>query len=370
MKVVFWVAAFLTFYTYIGYFCWLWLRARWKAESSARQAVLPTVSVIVAVRNEGARLRAKISNLLACDYPRELLQLIFVSDGSADETDSILRESQAQVEPLFLAQSQGKAAALNAGIAAARGEILLFTDARQQFEPQAIRYLVARFVEPQVGCVSGELMLRPSAGDGTAGFGFYWTLEKKIRQLESIGGSVIGATGAIYAARRTVVRDLPVGTILDDVLIPMRILKDRYRVVFEPRALAWDSLSELRGHEFRRKVRTLFGNYQLIGLAPWLLTAGNPALFNFVSHKVLRLLGPLFLLALLLAAAVVDGPFYRLALLMQLLFYGLALLSLAHPRISPVRKLADAASAFVSLNAAAVLAFVYFVSGKKGVWVR
>src|SRR5207247_9241227 len=143
---------------------------------------------------------------------------------------------------------------------------------------------VEDFAVPAVGCVSGELMLgEPDSGESAQGMGLYWRIEKQIREMESASGSVIGATGAIYAVRRSLLAPIPPETILDDVYIPMNVVRQGSRVIFDPRARAWDLPHLGTGREFARKVRTLSGNYQLLQLAPWMLTSANPVRFEFVS---------------------------------------------------------------------------------------
>src|SRR5207253_7254897 len=166
-------------------------------------------------------------------------------------------------------ESRGKAGGLDDAIKVARGEIVVFTDARQAIELDAVRLLAENFADSAVGCVSGELMLgNPGTGEAAKGLGLYWLIEKKIRELESASGSVVGATGALYAVRRELLVPLPSETILDDVYLPMQVLRQGARVVFEPRARAWDAPNLGTGREFARKVRTLSGNYQVVQLAP------------------------------------------------------------------------------------------------------
>jgi hypothetical protein len=210
----------------------------------------------------------------------------------------------------------------------------------------------------------------PASGETAKGMGLYWQIEKEIRELESASGSVVGATGALYCARRKLIEPLPEGTILDDVLLPMQIVRQGFRVVFDSRARAWDAPDLGEGREFSRKVRTLSGNYQLLQLAPWLLSSQNAIRFEFVSHKLSRLTVPFALLALLIASAMLPQPVYRAALGAQLAFYALSLAALAGVKIGPLARIADPARTFVVLNSAALVAFVNFVTGRKAVWVR
>jgi poly-beta-1,6-N-acetyl-D-glucosamine synthase len=163
---------------------------------------------------------------------------------------------------------------------------------------------------------------------------------------------------------------LPVDTILDDVLLPMQIVRQGSRVIFDSRARAWDSPNLGEGREFSRKVRTLSGNYQLLQLAPWLLSSQNAIRFEFISHKLSRLAVPFALLALLIASIFLPQPLYRAALGAQLAFYALSLAALAGLKIGPLSRIGDAARTFVVLNSAAMVAFINFVAGRKAVWVR
>jgi biofilm PGA synthesis N-glycosyltransferase PgaC len=328
---------------------------------------------VMVVRNEEAVIAGKLDNLLTLDYPQAQLEVVVVSDGSSDSTPDILAAyaSDSRVRTLIKPASQGKAAGLNDAIQLATGDVLLFTDARQHIEPHALRLLIENFADPDVGAASGELMLGdPDSGETGKGMGFYWRIEKKIRELESASASVVGATGAIYCARRSLIDPLPEGAILDDVLLPMQIARKGYRVIFDARARAWDTPDLGDAREFSRKVRTLSGNYQLVQLAPWLLSSDNPIRFEFVSHKLSRLAVPFALLGLLVASTFLPQPFYRVALIAQLAFYALSLAGLAGVRIGPLSRIADPARTFVVLNSAALVAFVNFVAGRKAVWAR
>jgi len=325
------------------------------------------------VHNEAAVLRRKIVNLLGLKCPSEHVELLIVSDGSTDGTNEVLKEfaNVSRLRVLLRPESQGKAAGLNEAMRLASGDIVIFTDARQEIGQNAIRFLLENFADPQVGCVSGELILGDAeGGESTRGMGLYWRLEKQVRELESILSSVVGATGALYATRRTLLAPLPPETILDDVYIPMHVARQGFRVVFESRARALDVPDLGTPREFARKVRTLSGNYQLLRLSPWLLSSSNPIRFQFVSHKLMRLLVPIGLAALLLSSIFLTGVFYRLALIFQVAFYVLGLGFLAGLKRGPLARIADAACTFVLLNAAALVALAKFLTGRRAVWAR
>jgi len=327
---------------------------------------------VLAVRNEERCLPAKLQNLAALEYPADRLQIVVVSDGSTDETNRYLAAWEGPERRVVALQNHvGKATALNLGVAEADGEIVVFTDARQFIVPSALSTLVSNFADPTVGCVSGELILRedPHASH-TNGFGLYWSVEKKIRHWEGVAGSVVGATGSFYAVRRNLLSSLPEETILDDVLIPLQVVRHGQRVIFEPGALALDHLNASPKLEFRRKVRTLIGNYQLLRLAPWVLTGSNPLRLQFICHKLLRLLIPFALAGFLVSSIWLRGDLYGLALALQLLFYALAALSMLRAKLGIVTRLADISLAFIVLNVAAAVAFLYFITGRKAVWAR
>jgi cellulose synthase/poly-beta-1,6-N-acetylglucosamine synthase-like glycosyltransferase len=234
---------------------------------------------------------------------------------------------------------RGKAAALNAAVAEARGEIVVFADARQRLDRSAVRELVANFSDPSVGAATGELILCDETGkEASDGVGLYWKYEKKIRSMESRIHSLCGATGAIHAIRREMFEPLPEDTILDDMLIPMRILVSGKRVVLDPAARAYDRVAAVQQVEYSRKVRTLTGNYQLMALMPELLLPWrNPVFFQFISHKVGRLLMPYCLVALLLSNFFLLHGVYRISLLLQTAWYLSALVgfAIAHKPTSP-----------------------------------
>jgi cellulose synthase/poly-beta-1,6-N-acetylglucosamine synthase-like glycosyltransferase len=291
--------------------------------------------VVAAALNEEARLPARLQNLLALDYPRDRLEIIVVSNGSTDNTSEVIARFGDRVVS-FTLDAVGKAGALNVAAQAASHDVLVFADARQQFAPDAIRRLVEPLADPRVGGVSGELVLdseNANAQGGSAaspvgeGVGLYWRYEKWLRRRESDIHSVLGATGAVYALRRSLWRPLPPETLLDDVLAPMRAVLTGRRIVFEPRARAFDRASPDAATEERRKERTLAGNYQLLWLEPRLLVPGvNPVWLQFVSHKIGRLVVPYALLALAVSSAALapTGAAYALALTLQVVFYLLA----------------------------------------------
>lgn len=369
MKPVFWICLALTAYAYFGYAIWLWLIVRIRRRPVLQQPITPTVSIIIAARNEERNLPIKLDNLQHLAYPKDRIQIVIVSDGSTDRTASILREQPSYVVPVILDESHGKASALNAAVKHATGEVLVFMDTRQTIDANAVAELVSCFADASIGAVSGELLLENASGaPQTDALGIYWKIEKVVRKLESASGSVVGVTGAIYAMRRELYTDIPAGTLLDDVFVPMNVARIGKRVIFQPTAIARDRIFNEKGKEFSRKVRTLTGNYQLLKLAPWLISPANPLLFRLISHKLLRLAVPLLLAVMLITSGVIGSPLYRIIFWLQVIFYALAVfgaLSSSARKFKPIA----IANTFVMLNAAAAVAFYNFLTGRSKVWV-
>jgi cellulose synthase/poly-beta-1,6-N-acetylglucosamine synthase-like glycosyltransferase len=264
----------------------------------------------------------------------------------------------------------GVAGAIEAQLNA--GDVLLFVDARQRFAPGSLQALVENFADPAVGGATGELVLdseaRPSS-DSTVGegLGLYWRYEKWMRRSESRVWSTLGATGAIYALRRSLWRPLPESTLLDDVLAPMRTVLAGYRMVFDERARAFDRASSDAATETRRKKRTLAGNYQILAQEPrLLLPIVNPVWLQYLSHKVGRLIVPWALMALLLSSLVLagTGAIYVVALVLQLLFYGLAAAGAAR---EARQRMSSVAFTFVVLNFSAIAGLMALRRGRE-VW--
>src|ERR1700674_3700298 len=368
----FWCAACLMLYTYAGYPLWIYLRSRLHPRPPRQGPMLPTVSIILAVHNGAALLRLKVDHLLSLDYPRDRMEIVIVSDGSTDGTDDILKEfPDPPVRSLRCSEHCGKAAALNLGMQCATGEILLFLDIRPTLECNALQLLLSNFADPRVGCVAGELVLRDDGHDAGAKAvgGLYWRYEQWIRNCEAKVDSPLGVYGGFYAVRRKLARALPEGTILDDMLQPLSVIRQGYRSVLDLRARVHDIWPKSLGGEFHRKVRTLAGNFQLLQLAPWLLARQNRLRFELISHKLMRLLVPVLLLILLVSSALLANSslLYTGALAAQIVFYVLAALG-AGPGIPVLTRIAAPASAFCMLNAAVVVGFYKFLFTRGPLW--
>jgi cellulose synthase/poly-beta-1,6-N-acetylglucosamine synthase-like glycosyltransferase len=374
VKVLFFISVAFIAYTYLVYplVIVVWA-ALFPKRVEKRYKNLP-VSVVVAARNEEIHIKTRIENLIEQDYPRALVEIIVVSDGSSDRTSEVARAFEDRgVVVLETPGPIGKAGALNSGVERASNDIVVFADARQRFSPNALAELVSMFNDPTVGAVSGELIIEGGAGGEVhEGVGLYWEYEKLIRRSESAAASVVGATGSIYAVRKRLFEPLGNNTLLDDFLVPMRIVLAGYRVLFTRKARAYDISSATAGREFARKVRTLAGNFQAVALEPRLIHPGrNPVFFQFVSHKLARLAVPYFCALALVTSALTPGAFYATLFALQLAFYGLGLLArtpLGRARAGRIFRLS---LTFTVLNAAAVAGLWVFLAGKdRAVWKK
>lgn len=365
IQVIFWAAAALVAYTYVAYPLLLLVAVRLRARPVQRGRFGGTVSFVLAAHNEAHRVAARRDELAALLKAGGVRgEVVIVSDGSTDATAAAARNGAGDdVRVLELTENVGKAEAISRAVASSTSDVIVFADARQRWAPDALSLLLENFADPAVGGATGDLCLESAPGV-TAGVGLYWRYEKAVRKLEARLHSTVGATGAISACRRELFRPIPPRTILDDVYWPMRVVMQGFRVVHDGRAKAFDRLPDKPRDEFRRKVRTLSGNFQLVARLPGLLVPWrNPLWLQFLSHKLLRLAVPWLLLVMLVASAALPGFVYRTLLFAQLLAYALALAGL-NPKIAARSRLASAAASFVVLNAAAWMGFWVWLLGR------
>jgi cellulose synthase/poly-beta-1,6-N-acetylglucosamine synthase-like glycosyltransferase len=364
---VFGAALAFAAYVVVGYPVVLAVLARWRARPIAKRPQTRPVSVVIAVHNGERFLDDKLRSVLDLDYPRELLEIIVVADGSTDGTEAIARRYASDGVVLVSIPHSGKCAALNAGVARAGGEILLLTDVRQPLAPDSLRRLVACFADPSVGVVSGELVIRSGSRRDESEVGLYWRFESWVRDQLGRIDSMFGATGPFYEIRRDLVVPLPPDMLLDDMYLPLAAFFRGYRLVVEPAARAFD-VPTTRAIEFRRKVRTLAGNYQILGAYPQLLGTGNRMLLHYLSYKLGRLLLPWALLAIAVSSFFLPAPWSGIAVGGQALLYGLAALDGWIPDRLPLKRLSSPLRTFVSMMVAAVYALEVFFVPPRSLW--
>lgn len=365
---LFWLCAVCIAYTYAGYPLLMGLRARYRGRPLHPAGKFSgSVSIVLVVHNEGSsmdRRLGELTSLLAASARNG--EILVVSDGSTDHTVAKARAHETKrVRVLELPVNVGKAEALTRGCAAATGDVLIFADARQRWAPDALEKILFNFTVPEVGAVSGNLVIESAPGV-MAGVGLYWRFEKWLRRMESRVHSTVGATGSISAVRRQLFVPIPRGTLVDDVYWPLNVVMQGYRVVQDEGVIAYDRLPERTHDEFQRKVRTLSGNYQLLvrlpaAVLPW----RNPVWLEFISHKIMRLLVPWALLGALFTSFVLPHPLYTGLFYLQGVFYSAGVAGiLLGTRLSS--RVTAAAGAFLVLNAAAWLAFWFWISGRTG----
>jgi hypothetical protein len=365
-EIVFWLAAVLVLYAYLGYpLLLVALRGMVRRPGGAETTdCFPSVTMIIPVHNEERVIDDKLKNLDALRYPRDRLLVLIVSDGSTDRTRErvLAHGSDLPLRFLELGLRQGKAAALNLGLQHAGSEIVVFTDASILLDTDALTHIVRRFQDPAIGCVSGEDHIPGGGGEG-----LYGRYELWLRNLEAQVSSIAGASGSFYAMRTRLCAPFLPG-MAPDFLSVLVTVGQGYRAVTEPRAFGtMSSLKSARG-EFQRKVRTLIRGMTALWHARGLLNPFRSGLFALVlwSHKLARWLVPFFLLVMLLANVwLLDEPFYLFSGLAQIAFYALALLGLFGVRVLRDSLLGKVPMYFTVVNGAILVAWLQFLAGTR-----
>jgi poly-beta-1,6-N-acetyl-D-glucosamine synthase len=365
------VCGFLVVYCYALYPLLLWCGARLirRADPPRMEQPFPSVSIVVAAHNEEPVIAEKIRNTLALEYPRHRLEFLIGSDGSTDRTDEICRAHEEvtfeRIEP-----RQGKANVLNTLIPKARGEIIVLSDANTIIEPGALAAMVRHFDDPTVGGVCGRLVLVSERQELEDTERIYWCYETKIKELESRCYSTVGANGGIYAIRKELFARIPSDTIIDDFIISMNLLEQRRRMVFEPTAIAREEVSKSFRDLFWTKVRIGAGNLQALRRrTTFLLKVPAFAAFAYVSHKALRWLSPLLLIACWFCSlALADRPAFGFAFWLLNLSMALAVAGVL--RVT-TNKLVMALAYAYSLNLALLVGYGGYILGLQPVtWRR
>jgi len=335
---LFWLGLALIVFTYLGYglvtYCWVKGRGKRSGPVSAAtdQEELPAVTLLIAAYNEGAFLTEKLANCRELAYPKDKLKLLFVTDGSDDDSPFFLQQ-QADVTVLHQPERQGKIAAVTRGMACVTTPITVFTDANTHLNPAVLQQLVADFRDPAVGAVAGAKQVISQGDASSGGEGLYWRYESFLKRLDSELYSVVGAAGELYAIRTSLFQQVPADTLLDDFMQTLLIAKAGYRVTYAPAAIAREYVSADVGEELKRKVRICAGGWQsMLRLLPLLNIFRYGILsYQYIGHRVLRWsLAPLFLPLVLVANGVLvsQGEYGIYAWLFagQVAFYVLALL--------------------------------------------
>jgi cellulose synthase/poly-beta-1,6-N-acetylglucosamine synthase-like glycosyltransferase len=383
----FWICVFLTVYTYVLYpvllfllYCfaqvkrdlhYLLTRSDRRVQTPERTNDLPSISIIVAAYNEQERLPAKIANFWEIDYPKEKLEIIFVSDGSTDRTNEYLQLAQsANIRILLLPQRCGKSTALNVGVDQSRHEVLVLSDAATLFERNTVRNLARHFSDPTVGVVCGSLRFE-ATDESRRTEGVYWKYESMLRLMETRLGATLTASGALYALRRSCYAPIPSTTVIEDLMIPMNVRKLGLKVIYDPEVVATDIAGPSISSEFTRRVRIAVGSFRALRALSYTPLDINTCLALF-SHKLLRWVLPFIAAGILVSnLLLLDDRFYVFTFLAQMLFYAWAAWGyLFRDRLDGI-KYAKLGYYLVAMHFAFVVGLFKFLIGREEVrWQR
>lgn len=383
MEIIFWLLILLVFYTYLGYGMLLYLLVKvkriFRKNKEWKTGYAPDVTLVVPAYNEEEFIAAKAENCLQLDYPKDKLRIIFITDGSTDDTPEILKKIEG-VEVLHSSERAGKAAAENRAMKVVKSPVVVFCDANTYLNKDCIWELTKYYQNPQVGAVAGEKKVLTKDMDNAsgAGEGLYWRYESMLKKWDSELYTVVGAAGELISFRTELVEDLEEDTILDDFVQSLRICEKGYRVLYEPKAMAVETASENVREELKRKIRIAAGGWQaMVRLKSLLNPLRSPLLsFQYISHRVLRwsvsaLALPLILLLNLLLAAAEPGYFYQGILILQLLFYIMAAIGWRLEHKSIRLKLLFVPFYFVMMNYAVFAGFLRWSQNKqRATWDR
>ncbi|MGZ3837362.1 MAG: glycosyltransferase family 2 protein [Flavisolibacter sp.] len=371
LEYVFWISCLLVFYNYAGYAIIAGMINRFKRKVTIPEKNhYPSVSFIVAAYNEEDCIEKKIVNSLEQSYPADKIEYIFITDGSSDDTPSIVRQYP-DIQLLHSPERHGKSAALNRAAQVAQHEILLFSDANTILNREAVQLMASHYADPRVGGVAGEkkvMALSQNQQDVGASEGLYWKYESLLKKIDSRFYSVVGAAGELFSLRASLYEKVPQEVILDDFIISMKVAQKGYRVMYEPGAYAMELPSFSIGDEKKRKVRIAAGGFQAMAMLPEALHFWKyPRLsFLYFSHRVLRwTLSPLCLILALVTSCVLSfysaGPVYKFLFTGQALFYGLGWLGQAVPVLGRRFKVLKLSYYFIFMNISVIQGFFRFL---------
>jgi len=362
----------LIFYTYLGYPIFLYFIAQLSSRKVKKADIEPSVTYLISAYNEETNIRDKLKDVLSLDYPKEKLEIIVVSDASSDKTDEIVREFEGRGVKLLRVEGRvGKTEVQNRAIKVAKGEIVIFSDSTTKYEKSAIRKIVRNYADPLVGAVSGRYKYydpdQSQVGTGTIVF---WDYENFIKMKQMQIRTITGCCGCIYSVRKSLYVPLP-GDIISDLVEPLKILEQGYRIVFEPEALAYETTCQKSDEEFKMRVRVISRGMRGLWYMKKLL---NPFKYGFVSfqlisHKILRWFIPVFLFVLFFLSLFLmrKNIFYFIFFILQLVFYFSALLGFIFEKAQKKIKIFSIPLYFCIVNAASAIALIRTLMQKRDI---
>ncbi len=377
MTVLFWVSFGVLFYAYLGYGLVMWILIKIRGAHPVPPPFsadeLPEVTLLIAAYNEADIIKQKIENSLALDYPADKLKLLFITDGSTDQTGAIIEQYPA-IQHLYQPERRGKIAAVQRSMPLVKSPITVNSDANTFLNAQAIRNLVKHFADPTMGAVAGEKRVFIDTKDtaSAAGEGLYWKYESWLKEKDAELGTVVGAAGELFAIRTDLFEVIPTDTIIEDFYQTLRIAQKGYRVAYAPDAYAIEQASADVSEEIKRKIRICAGAFQAMWRLRSLLNPFRYGLltFQYISHRVLRwTLAPLTLPILLVVNILLglNNGFYQLLLLGQVFFYFIAYLGYL-TRNKPLKiKGFSVPFYFTMMNVCVYLGFVKYLRGNQSV---
>jgi cellulose synthase/poly-beta-1,6-N-acetylglucosamine synthase-like glycosyltransferase len=368
-QIVFWTSACLLFYTYIGYPLFVYLLSRLRPINTKRENIEPKVTILITAYNEERDIKAKLENTLQLDYPKDKLEILVASDGSTDNTDNIVRQFSAQGVRLFRQEGRvGKTITQNNAVEQSIGEIILFSDATTDYQPNVLREMLPNFADETVGCVAGKLIYvdktKSTVGKGAKG---YWNYETFLKESESLACSLIGASGCLYAVRKSAYKPM-YAEACSDFLIATLIYEQGLRTIYEPKAICEEETNRQADKEFSMRVRVIGQTFTDLWRNRRML---NPLRSGFyaiqlISHKVFRYAVPLFLLLIFISTVFLslNSWFYDISLIFQILFYSIAFVAWLAERFGKKLGILAIPLYFILANWASVIAFYRFLSGE------
>lgn len=382
IEILFWIGIGIVFYTYLGYGIVLYLMVKIKElfvkpRLPRLPETLPEATLLIAAYNEEAIVASKMVNCRQLDYPADKLRLVWITDGSNDNTNERPKEYP-EVTVLYQPRRQGKTAALNRALPYVNTPYVIFTDANTMLNKGAIKEIIRQFSDPRVGCVAGEKRVEIQAEQGaTAGEGIYWKYESALKRLDYRLYSAVGAAGELFAIRTSLFEQMPPDTLLDDFILSLRIAMRGYKIAYSKEAYALESASLNMREEEKRKVRISAGGLQSVWRLRGLLNIFRYGIlsFQYISHRVLRwTLTPIILFALLplnLLLACTGHTLYTVILALQLAFYLLGYLGYKMEKRNIRNKLLFIPYYFLFMNINVIRGYSYLAKHKgTGAWEK